>query len=110
MSHPRRTCAIAVVAAAAAALGLVIWIALPLPGSILSPQRVASITIEDRNGLLLRTTRTGQGSLQHWIALADIDPDVLEAFVAGEDHRFYDHHGVDMRAVARATVQNLRAT
>jgi len=108
MSHPRRTCAVAFVAAAA--LGLVIWITLPLPGILLSPQRVASITLEDRTGLMLRTTRTGQGSLQHWLALADIDPDVLEAFVAGEDHRFYDHHGVDMRAVARATVQNLRAT
>ena len=34
---------------------------------------------------------------------------VIEAFVASEDERFWEHRGVDLRSVARATVQNLRA-
>jgi penicillin-binding protein 1C len=86
-----------------------IWVALPLPRTLTSPPRVASLTLEDRNGLVLRSTRAGDGSLQRWLSLGEIDPDLLEAFVAGEDHRFYDHHGVDLRAVGRAIKDNLRA-
>lgn len=85
------------------------WVAVPLPRALTSPPRVASLTLEDRNGLVLRSTRAGDGSLQRWLSLAEIDPDLLEAFVAGEDHRFYDHHGVDVRAVGRAIRDNLRA-
>ncbi len=31
------------------------------------------------------------------VKLADISPHVVAALVATEDHRFYDHHGVDVR-------------
>ncbi|HYU10010.1 MAG TPA: penicillin-binding protein 1C [Gemmatimonadales bacterium] len=86
-----------------------IWIALPLPQGLTAPPVVSSLTLEDRNGLVLRSTRAGDGSLQRWLSLGEIDPDVLEAFVASEDHRFYEHRGVDVRAVARAVGQNLRA-
>jgi len=86
-----------------------VWVALPLPRALTSPPQVASVTLEDRNGLVLRSTRAGDGSLQRWLSLAEIDPDLLEAFVAGEDHRFYEHHGVDARAVGRALKDNLRA-
>lgn len=89
--------------------GVAGWIVLPLPRGLLDPPAVASVTLEDRNGIVLRGTRTDAGALQRWLPLADIDPDVLAAFVAGEDHRFYDHHGVDARAVARAFGQNIRA-
>jgi len=94
---------------AGAVLWAGIWVALPLPPGLTSPPRVASLTLEDRNGLVLRSTRAGDGSLQRWLSLAEIDPDLLEAFVAGEDRRFYDHHGVDVRAVGRAIRDNLRA-
>jgi penicillin-binding protein 1C len=86
-----------------------IWVALPLPPALTSPPRVESLTLEDRNGLVLRSTRAGDGALQRWLRLADVDPDLLEAFVAGEDHRFYDHPGVDVRAVGRAIRENMRA-
>src|SRR6266850_8296522 len=98
-----------VVAIAGLLLWAGIWIALPLPRTLTSPPRVASLTLEDRNGLVLRSTRSGDGSLQRWLSLGEIDPDVLETFVASEDRRFYEHHGVDPRAVARAVGQNLRA-
>src|SRR5882724_3804447 len=110
MSRRRRALAIAGGTIAAAWLGGAgIWIALPLPRTLTSPPRVASLTLQDRNGLVLRSTRAGDGSLQRWLRLAEIDPDLLEAFVAGEDHRFYEHHGVDTRAVGRALKDNLRA-
>jgi len=98
-----------VVAIAGLLLWAGIWIALPLPRTLTSPPRVASLTLQDRNGLVLRSTRAGDGSLHRWLRLGEIDPDLLEAFVAGEDHRFYEHHGVDPRAVGRALKDNLRA-
>ena len=94
---------------AATTIAVALWIALPLPHGLLAPPAVASVTLEDRNGIVLRGTRTDAGALQRWLALGDIDSDILEAFVAGEDHRFYEHPGVDVRAVARALGQNLRA-
>ncbi len=109
MSRRRRALTIAGGTIAAAWLWAGIWIALPLPRTLTSSPRVASVTLEDRNGLVLRSTRAGDGSLQRWLRLGEIDPDLLEAFVAGEDHRFYEHHGVDPRAVGRAIKDNLRA-
>src|SRR5436190_12717202 len=110
MSRRRRALTIAGGTIAAAWLGGAgIWIALPLPRTLTSPPRVASVTLEDRNGLVLRSARAGDGSLQRWLRLGEIDPDLLEAFVAGEDHRFYQHHGVDPRAVGRAIKDNLQA-
>lgn len=34
---------------------------------------------------------------------------VIEAFVASEDERFWDHKGVDFRSILRAFIENLRA-
>jgi len=109
VSRRRRVVAIAGGTLSAVLLWAGVWVALPLPRALTAPPRVASLTLEDRNGLVLRSTRAGDGSLQRWLSLAEIDPDLLEAFVAGEDHRFYEHHGVDARAVGRALKDNLRA-
>jgi penicillin-binding protein 1A len=42
-----------------------------------------------------------------WVPLRDIPLDVQKAFIAAEDARFYEHHGVDERAIVRAMVSNL---
>ncbi|MGE3525321.1 MAG: transglycosylase domain-containing protein [Gemmatimonadales bacterium] len=91
-------------ALAVAVTGYVLW---PLPPGLLAPDPRAGVRIEDRNGALLRTTRAEDGSRQAWVRLDEMDPDLLAAFVAVEDRRFYQHHGVDPRAVARALRQNL---
>jgi penicillin-binding protein 1C len=83
------------------------YIMLPLPGELIAT-RVSGIRIEDRHGLLLRSTRVEDGSLQRWVPLDSLDPDVLAAFIAVEDHRFLEHHGMDVRAVGRAVRENLR--
>jgi membrane peptidoglycan carboxypeptidase len=41
--------------------------------------------------------------------IADMSPYVTEAIVASEDARFYEHHGVDAKGVARAFVANRQA-
>ncbi|WP_407642287.1 penicillin-binding protein 1A [Caballeronia telluris] len=42
---------------------------------------------------------------REWAKLADISPHVVEALVATEDHRFYQHHGLDWRRTASAAVR-----
>ena len=85
-----------------------IWIALPISSS-LTRDGGQGVTIEDRNGIPLRSTRAGDGSKARWVPYDRIDPDLINAFVAVEDRRFWDHHGVDAMAVGRAIRDNLRA-
>jgi penicillin-binding protein 1C len=98
-----------VLAAGVPALVLGVWVALPLPADLAAPGAVPSLVLEDRHGLLLRTTRAADGSRGGWVSLEEVAPTVLQAFLAAEDHRFFEHRGVDLRAVARAARDNLRA-
>ena len=43
------------------------------------------------------------------VPLSAVPQKVRDAFVATEDRRFYQHHGLDWRGFARATVRNLAA-
>jgi penicillin-binding protein 1A len=43
------------------------------------------------------------------VDLEQIPQHVINAFLAAEDSRFYEHPGVDWQGIARALVQNLRA-
>ena len=92
----------------AAVIGVGLWIITPLSAGsrTLSDE---SVTILDRNGLALRSTRTTDGTRARWVPYDQIDVDLINAFVTVEDRRFWEHSGVDWRAVARATKDNLRA-
>jgi penicillin-binding protein 1C len=89
-------------------VALALWVSLPLPSNLLK-QDASSIRIEDRHGLVLRSTRAKDGTDATWVSFADIDPDLINAFVATEDRRFWDHHGIDVRAAARAAWNNITA-
>lgn len=39
-----------------------------------------------------------------WIKLEDVSPHVIDALVAVEDHRFYEHRGIDYRRLASSAV------
>ncbi|MCU7722993.1 transglycosylase domain-containing protein [Actinoplanes sp. KI2] len=43
------------------------------------------------------------------VSIEDMSPYITEAIVASEDARFYEHHGVDVKGVARAFVANRQA-
>lgn len=43
------------------------------------------------------------------IPLEEIPPQVVNAVLATEDHRFYDHLGVDFLGIFRAMIENMRA-
>ncbi|HJZ86675.1 MAG TPA: transglycosylase domain-containing protein [Polyangia bacterium] len=64
----------------------------------------AGVTLLDRDGGILR--RAGAGA--HWTPLDGIAPDLVKATLASEDHRFYDHHGVDVWGLTRAAWLDLR--
>ncbi len=42
-----------------------------------------------------------------WVPLADIPQHVRDAFIAAEDKRFYQHHGIDEHGLIRAFLGNL---
>ncbi|QOY96675.1 PBP1A family penicillin-binding protein [Massilia sp. UMI-21] len=46
--------------------------------------------------------------LQERVRLSQISPHVVKALISTEDHRFYDHHGIDFRRVAGALVATLK--
>jgi penicillin-binding protein 1A len=42
-----------------------------------------------------------------WVNLVDIPTHVQQAFIAAEDKRFYEHNGIDERALVRSFIGNL---
>lgn len=42
------------------------------------------------------------------VPLSEVSPWFVKALLAREDSRFYDHHGVDLKGVARATLRNIK--
>ncbi len=42
---------------------------------------------------------------RRWVPLAKISPSVVDALIATEDRRFYDHHGIDLRRTAGAALR-----
>ena len=86
--------------------GVAIWIALPLPVEVSRPDPVPSLELEDRYGVALRRLRAPDGSRGGWVPIEDVDPKLIQAFVAIEDHRFFDHSGIDITSVGRAVGDN----
>jgi penicillin-binding protein 1C len=71
----------------------------------LSPE--TGIVTLDRNGVLLRPFPIADGRWRLPATLADVDPLFIRTLIAYEDRRFHAHHGVDVRALARAGWQML---
>lgn len=93
----------------AVALGVVVaWYAYDLPDidNLDAPTRKASITLTDADGREIATYGDIYGDP---LRLADVPPYLVQAIVATEDRRFFDHYGFDPVALVRAVVANVRA-
>ena len=90
------------VLALALAIVLAVMVARPYPAAHLERGAASSLIITDRHGEPLRTLPLAGGGRAVWVDLDRVPPLVVAATVAGEDHRFHEHDGVDGRAVARA--------
>lgn len=66
---------------------------------------IASSSIYDKDGKLI--TKLGP-EYRVPVELNEIPPAVQDAFLAAEDHRFYQHFGIDFHAIARAAWENIR--
>jgi penicillin-binding protein 1C len=62
----------------------------------------------DREGRTLRVWTSETGEIRIPVALGSLSPWIVRATIAVEDQRFRSHPGVDVLAVARAFVQNIR--
>ena len=67
-----------------------------------------STVVVDRDGQVLRPYATGDGRWRLPATIESVDPRYVAALIAYEDKRFFDHLGVDPRALARAAWQLLR--
>jgi penicillin-binding protein 1C len=62
----------------------------------------------DREGRLLRELTSDTGVRGQPLELEAIGPRLVQATLTSEDAQFFAHGGVDGRAIARATAQNIR--
>jgi penicillin-binding protein 1A len=45
-----------------------------------------------------------QRANRDWVKLAEISPNVVAALISTEDHRFFEHHGIDFKRTASAVL------
>lgn len=64
-----------------------------------------SVEVLDANGELLRAFATKEGRWRLKTEVGDVDPRLIDMLIAYEDRRFFDHSGVDVRALGRAALQ-----
>lgn len=94
--------AVALAAVLALAVGFDRWVATTdLPALTID----ASTEVLARDGRLLRAYTVDDGRWRLAVATSEVDAGYLAMLIAYEDRRFYDHAGVDPRALARALVQ-----
>ena len=83
-------------------------LALPSFDDVRADFRQSETRLLDRHGEPLQRLRSdAQVRRGDWVRLADISPALRQALVLSEDKRFYEHSGVDWRAVSNAAWANL---
>lgn len=60
---------------------------------------ITKVSIEDKVNKIM--------SDDNYISLEDLPKDYIKAVISVEDHRFYNHFGVDVVALARAVINNI---
>ena len=88
-------------------LGYILATAPDLDRVDVSPQGYRTTVLDDGGETIL--TLMGEASNRVYVTIDQIPKDLQNAVVAIEDQRFYRHHGVDLRGVARAVYRNLSA-
>jgi len=88
---------------------VVAWLAAPwfVDDPLVELERHTPVRVwRDRNGKAVWYERTYDGEWRFPAALAEVPQKVRDFMLNVEDARFFEHGGVDYRAVARAIVQN----
>ncbi len=89
-----------------------VYVAMQLPPPETLQERAlnlsTSLVLVDRNGELLGEIADPQSGRRQLVRLSDISPWLIQATVATEDPRFWQHPGFDPIAIARAIYQAVR--
>jgi len=87
---------------------LVVYYAYDLPdiSNLEQKNTKTAMMVMDRNGDVISTYGNVYGE---WLEYQEIPLSHIEAVIAIEDRRFFDHNGLDLRGLARAIVNNLIA-
>lgn len=80
---------------------------LPSPTSLNQQQLSQSTKIYDRTGTVLLFNLHGEERRTN-IALKDVPQNLISTTIAAEDNNFYKHWGVDLKAILRAAIANLK--
>jgi penicillin-binding protein 1C len=91
-------------AVAALVIAVAVWVAWLGPAPLGRHLEYSHIVL-GRDGHLLRAYATEAGRWRLPATIDDVDPRFLKMLFAYEDKRFYEHHGVDPLALARAAFQ-----
>ncbi len=75
-------------------------------GDVWNQGRKVAVTFTDSSGQIIGRRGVRQDDA---IPLDQIPPKVIQAVLATEDRRFFDHFGLDFQGTLRATVENVRA-
>ena len=78
-----------------------------LPNNLIIPPLAQTTYVYANDGKTLLTTFYDED--RKFVPITKMSPYIQQAIIASEDSRFYDHHGVDIRGVARAFVANNQA-
>lgn len=78
------------------------WVAHTVLPPVLS---AVGAEVHARDGTLLRAFTVENGRTRLAVRLEQVDPQFIAMLIAYEDKRFFNHNGVDLRAMARATAQ-----
>jgi len=82
--------------------------ALPSFDEVKAGHRSSETLLLDRDGAVLQRLRTDATVRRgQWVLLPDVSPALRQALLLSEDKRFYEHSGVDWRAVSAAAWGNL---
>lgn len=79
---------------------------LPSPKRLISADKALTTEFFDRNGTLLY--RMYEGRNRSLITLDEIPPYLIQATIATEDKNFYSHPGIDIGAIIRAVMTNIK--
>jgi len=82
--------------------------AVPTFDQVRAGYRSSDAQLLDRHGVPVQSLRIDMTVRRlPWVALDDISPALPAAVLEAEDQRFYEHHGVDWSAAAKAAWDNL---
>ena len=104
LRHPTRRGILLMLATPPALLLLYVIVLIPFTPSI-SDIRKARVDqpaqILSADGKLLAEFKP---SNREWVTLSEISPHMVDALISTEDHRFYQHHGIDWRRTGSAAL------